>query len=1027
MRKLLLLLLSVVAWFWLASGAVPVQSDDSTRSKPAANETLVEFSRDIRPILSDNCFHCHGPDANTRKADLRLDVKEGLLGKHGDAPLIVPGKPEESELYRRLTTTESEERMPPANSGKQLNAHQRDLIKRWIEQGAKWQGHWAYNLPHKPEVPPVDEAGFVKNAIDRFILAELQARKISHVGPADRAMLLRRLSLDLTGLPPTPAEVDHFVQDKRPDFYEKTVDRLLASPHYAERMATLWLDLVRFANTDGYHGDNHRDVDLYRDYVIDAFKNNKPFDQFTREQLAGDLLPKVTEETRIASGYNRMTLSTREGGAQAKEYLAKYSADRVRSVGHVWLASTLQCCECHDHKYDPYTARDFYSLASYFADIQEIPVGEQPETTFPRANQRVELAKLDAELKELENRLQEATPDFQQRVAAWEQKLRRRSIPWVTLVPRQLSSAEGLKLDLQPDSSIKVTPGDSQYDTQSITLQTDLWGITGVRLETFADPSYPLGGPGLSEAGNFLLNELELFVDGKRVKFASANETYAQEGAKFNAGRAIDGITDDSYGWAVGGKTGRDHAAVFITREELGRPNHTSTLKVVLHETYRRRFLIGRYRISVTTAELPVHALEISPTLQAIFATPVKQRTVEQLKKLADLYREAAPEYVALRRVRDQAADRRRALIDAAPKTLVSMSGKPRMIRVLPRGNWMDDSGEPLAPAVPRFLPQGGKLDHRPTRLDLANWLTSRDNPLVARVFVNRLWKLFHGQGLVKTLDDFGAQGAWPTHPQLLDWLAVEFIESGWDVKHLVRLMVTSGTYRLSSVAPAAIRNQDPDNKWLARQGRFRLDAEMIRDLALSSSGLLVDKVGGPSVKPYQPAGYWAYLNFPQREWQADHGEGLYRRSMYTYWCRTFPHPTLRAFDAPTREECCVERPRSNTPLQSLVLLNDPIFVEAARVLAERTLQEGGADTVSRLRFAYRQVLSRSPRPDEERILTDLLGRHQKEFTEDPIATNALLRVGEHKTPKDLSKMELAAWTSVARVILNLHETITRN
>jgi hypothetical protein len=807
----------------------------------------VDFNRDIRPILSENCYACHGPDKNKRKARLRLDEKDGLFSAHGSTRLIVPGKPEESELFRRVVTTDADERMPEPKSGKKLSERETALLRKWIEQGAEWKGHWAYLKPVRPPLPAVDEAGFVRTPVDRFILARLREENLAHAPEADRATLVRRLYFDLLGLPPTPAEVAAFVNDRDPDAYEHLVDRLLASPPYGERMAMYWLDLVRYADSIGYHSDNPMNVSPFRDYVIHAFNTNKPFDRFTVEQLAGDLLPNATLEQQVASAYNRLLQTTEEGGAQPKEYEAKYAADRVRNVSAVWLGTTMGCCQCHDHKFDPFTMRDFYSLASFFADVKEASVGRrEPGIPVPSGEQAAALKKLNEEMAPLQKILATPRPDLAAGQAKWEASL--------------------------PLAELRKLP--------------------------------------------------KALVD-------------------------------------------------------------------------------------------------------ALLVEPAK-RTPQQKEEVAAHYRTLAPE---LKPTRDHLAALQRqkdSLDKAIPKCLISVSGPPRVVHILPRGNWLDESGEVMSPATPKALPPLGVADRRATRLDLARWLVSRDNPLTARVFVNRLWKLCYGQGLSKSLEDLGSQGEAPTHPELLDWLAVEFMDSGWDVKHMVKLLVLSGTYRQSSKPSAEQKERDPYNRLLARQARFRLDAEVVRDNALALSGLLVEKVGGPSVKPYQPAGYWSALNFPPREWQNDKGDGLYRRGLYTHWQRTFLHPSLLAFDAPSREECCVERPRSNIPQQALVLLNDPTYVEAARLFAERIVKEGGTGVEGRVKWALASALSRPPRDEEVKVLAALYTRHAAEYGQDREAARKLLGTGDHPLPKDADVAELAAWTSVARAILNLHETITR-
>ena len=817
----------------------------SSEGADAVTGTRIQFNRDIRPILSENCFVCHGPDNNLRKADLRLDREKDVLADRDGTRVIVPGKPVESELFRRLTYAEPGKRMPPAKTNKRLSAEQIELVRRWIEQGGKYEQHWSLIAAHKPVLPEVKNLAWARNAVDRFILSRLERHGLQPSAEAERRTLIRRLSFDLTGLPPTPAEVDFFLADKDPRAYENLVERLLSSPHFGERLAMHWLDLVRFADTCGYHSDNHRDLYLYRDYVIKAFNANMPFDRFTTEQLAGDLLPGAGREQKIASGYNRLLQTTEEGGAQPKEYMAKYAADRVRNVSGVWLGMTMGCAECHDHKFDPFTTKEFYRFEAFFADIQERAVGRQEQTPVPSKQQAEQLRKLAEAIAPLQKLLATSTPELEKGQAQWE---------------ASLNGTKGLPKDI---------------------------------------------------------------------------------------------------------------VAVLALPEAKRNPKHKQDLS-------------GYYRTNV------------APSLK------------EAREKLAPLQKQKED------------------LVRNIPATLVAMSAPPRTMRVLRRGNWLDDSGEAVTAGVPAALPSIKVEKRQPNRLDLARWLTAPDNPLTARVFVNRLWLTYFGQGIVKTPDDFGAQGAWPTHPDLLDWLAVEFRDSGWNIRHMIELMVLSSTYRQSSRVTGELRHKDPYNQLLARQARFRIDAELVRDDALAVSGLLVRKVGGPSVKPYQPVGYWQFLNFPKRTYVADRGPEQYRRGMYTYWQRTFLHPSLLAFDAPSREECTVERPRSNTPLQALVLLNDPTYVEAARTLAENMMR-AGSYSEARLHFAFRRAVARKAQPEEVKLLTALYQKHLQEYRQDIKAAAGLLHVGDRPMPKDLPEPELAAWTSVARVILNLHETITRD
>ncbi len=831
----------------------------------------VDFARDIRPLLSDNCFACHGPDAKQRKADLRLDTREGALVYIDGTSAVVPGKPSESELVRRVTTDDEDDLMPPPDSGKKLDATQKALLQRWIAGGAEYELHWSYKPVTRPMPPRVKNGSFVLNDIDRFVLATLRAKGHDPARTADRRTLIRRLSFDLTGLPPTWEQVRAFVADSSPRAFGKLVDRLLASPHYGERMAIYWLDLVRYADTMGYHSDNEQTKPLYREYVIDSFNDNLPFDQFTREQLAGDQLPGSTRRQLIASGYNRLNMTTREGGSQPKEYIAIYLGDRVRNVSGVWMATTLGCTECHDHKFDPFTSRDFYSLGAFFSDLEETPVGPQKYTPLPTPAQQAKVDKLKKQIPVLEAVLNTQTPALDDALARWE-------------------SAQAERIASEPSAE------------------------------------------------------------------ADANGTEPA-------------VSD--------GKPTADSAA---PPKKIGE----------------------------------------------ILAVPLAKRSDEQKKKLAAHYRTFAPELAAARKELVDLKERIKRLEKAFPTSLVSVRlGKPRTVRILPRGNWQDESGPEVQPTVPARL-KLADTESRAKRSDLADWVVSKDNPLTARVMVNRLWALCFGRGLAMPLDDFGAQGTPPTHPELLDWLAADLMDHGWDIKRTMKLLVTSGAYRQSSIADAKTLAADPLNKWLARQGRWRLDAEMVRDNALAVSGLLAKPIGGASVKPYQPVGYWKHLNFPKRKWAPDSGVSQYRRGLYTFWCRTFLHPSMLAFDAPTREGCVAERTRSNTPQQALVLLNDPTYVEASRVFAERILQHGGDTDGERLAWAFERALSREPSAGERDILLRLAGERAAHFAARAGAAKAAASAGEWPAATALKPERVAAWAAVSRAILNLYETTSR-
>lgn len=1016
----------------------------------SAQESLpavVEFNRDVRPILSDNCFYCHGPDKNKREADLRLDTESGLLGSEGHSAAVIPGKPEESELIRRITSADPEQKMPPVKSGKVLSERDISLLQRWIEQGGRFEGHWSFLPIRNPAPLSGNDVHRTAAEIDRMVETSQADHHLNMSAEADRITLIRRLSADLIGLPPAIEEVDAFAADQSPEAYEKVVDRLLASPHFGERLAIWWLDLVRYADTVGYHGDQPVSVSPFRQYVIDAFNANKPWDQFTIEQLAGDLLPEPTREQRIASGYNRLGMMSAEGGVQDKEYLARYIAERVRNVSGTWLGVTMGCCECHDHKFDPLTTKDFYRMEAFFADIRErgLYSGANsdgnwgPFIKVPTEQQAAELARLDQQIANTRKILDTDTAELASAQQDWESA----QVPWIPVVPKTMSSKEGAQLSPRADGAILVSEKNADTDTYTLTIDDLPDAITALRLEVLPDDSLPQKGPGRAGNGNFVLSELVLKVkpaDGAEVvvPLQNASATYEQTGAaqanpykKWAAEAAIDGDAKGrTWGWAIMEQAGRPNYAVFETASDLTLPDGATLIIEMAQNLDNPGHNIGCFRFSAATAPRPIRAADAPPAnLVATLAKPGDQRTDQERGELAAFYRTIAP---LLQPVRDQLATlekQRKELDETIPSSLITEAVSPRMVRVLGRGNWMDETGDIVQPGFPEALSAGyvAPTDRPLNRLDLARWITSSENPLASRAIVNRLWKIFFGAGLSRKLDDLGAQGEWPSHPQLLDFLADDFRSHGWNIKRHIKAMVMTRTYRQSSLADHRVRESDPGNRWLARQNRFRLEAELVRDNALAVSGLLVRTVGGQSVYPYQPAGYWAYLNFPTREWQNSTGDSLYRRGIYTHWQRQYLHPGLLAFDAPSREECTADRPRSNTPLQSLVLLNDPCYVEAARAFAELILREGGTQTADRLQFAFRRAVSRIPSADEVQVLENLLSKHLAEYQAQESAAAAVLSVGTKPVPAELPAAELAAWTSVARTILNLHEVITRN
>lgn len=989
----------------------------------------IEFNRDVRPILSDNCFYCHGPDKNHRDGKMRLDIREEALAKEA----FVPGKPEASELINRILTTDADDLMPPPESHKKLSERDKEILKRWIAQGAAYQLHWSYEKPVKAAVP----AG--QNGVDVLVQKRLREVGFKSSPEADRRTLIRRLYSDLIGLPPTPQEVATFESDPSPDACGHLVERLLGNPHYGERMAIGWLDVVRFADTAGYHSDNPRNVWPYRDWVIKSFNDNKRFDRFTLEQVAGDLLPDSNQETKVGSAFNRLLLTTEEGGAQAKDYEQRMLTDRVRAVGAAWLGQTTGCCQCHDHKFDPLTQRDFYSLGAFFADIKEAIIGRREEgMTVLRPEDQKRSEEINKRLVDLKAEFNKPRPDLAAAQAVWEKEAALAAATdgmWQTLKPLTTATArKNVTLKADKDDIVRATidakrnarnqnDGSDEY---LITVKTAQKGVTGFRIDALKDKS---PGIGLAGNGNFVLNEVSVSsVKKAPVKLARASATYAQ--ADFPAAAAIDGIADQkATGWAALGGTGSDQALYLELAEPLDEPQATLTFKLTFG--WGENHEISNLRISTTTAPKPVQAPGATipgKEIAAILKIAPGQRTPAQKAQIETAFKQVAPELNALR-TKIAGVEKERADFDkTAPKCLVSISTpEKRTVRILPRGNWMDESGEIMKPAVPQFLPQPKVEGRELTRLDLAQWLISRDNPLTARTVMNRMWKQFFGTGLSKVLDDLGAQGEPPVNPALLDWLACEFMDSGWDVKHMVRTVVTSHTYLQVSTAGKELMAADPYNRELARQSRFRVDAELVRDNALAVAGLLVPKIGGPSVKPYQPARYWENLNFPTREYENDAGESQYRRGLYTWWQRSFLHPSLLAFDAPSREECAAERNRSNIPQQALVLLNDPTYVEAARSFAARIVNECKGDTEQRITWAWLQGLQRKPSADEMKIMTELFAKHLAEYKKEPGDAEALLKTGLAPMPAGLDRSELAAWTHVARVVLNLHETITRS
>jgi len=1020
----------------------PVHAGEADSAPPAP----IDFNRQIRHILSENCFACHGPDEKARKAKLRLDTKEGAFSKlKGDAHVLVPGRPEQSELFLRITAHEEKERMPPKKSGKHLTVVQIDLMRQWIKEGAEWSKHWSFIPPQRPPLPKVKDASWARNAVDHFILARIESEGLKPSPEANKETLIRRLTFDLTGLPPTPAEIDAFLVDKSPNAYEKLVDRLLASPHFGERLALDWLDAARFADTHGYHIDSARDMTAWRDWVIKAFNDNKPFDAFTVEQLAGDLLPNATMEHKIASGFNRNNMINFEGGAIPEEYQAAYIVDRVNTTGTVWLGLTVGCAQCHDHKYDPIKQKEYYQLYAFYNNIPENGLDGQkgnavPVLKLPSPDQQKKLDELAAKVKKLEQKTTEPIPEVDAAQLAWEKiAANDNKVEWTVLDPREFKSKGGATLTKLKDLAIFATGTNPEKETYAVIARTDQADITGIRLEALPDDSFPAKGPGRSANGNLVMTDFRVAAGGLPLKLKKATADHSQD--NFPISLAID--DNPNTGWAILPEVGKPHTAIF----ELEQPiKGTSGVELTITLDFQSVFAqhqIGKFRLAVSNAKDPHQSNKLPDKVREVLALAPDKRNDSQKSELRGYYRtNVSPE---IKKLSEQLANLRKSREELDKKVPTAMvmqeMPKPRDTFMLIRGQY-DKHGDKVTAGLPTSLGALPK-DTPANRLGLAKWLVDPSNPLTARVTVNRFWQMFFGAGIVKTAEDFGSQGELPSHPELLDWLAVEFMTPSerplgggskihWDVKAMLRLIVTSSTYRQASNVTPALQEKDPENRLLARGSRLRLQAELIRDQALAISGLLNDEIGGRSVSPYQPAGLWEELafrqdndNFSAQVYVQGHGKDLYRRTMYTFWKRTSPPPTLTTFDAPDRETCTVRRSRTNTPLQALVLMNDPTYVEASRKLAERIMTEAKT-TEERISLAFRLATARSPKAEETTILKKIFEQQLGTYQKDEKAAIKLLSVGESKRNEKLNPSELAAWSIVASVVLNLDETVNK-
>lgn len=1074
------LTLSIGAWTLSAALlAQPQSGSNATASPPVNTAQLIDFNRDIRPILSDKCFACHGPDEKARKAGLRLDRKEDAFKALRDGGYaIVPGKPEESQLFIRLSSPDSKVRMPPKSTNKQLTPQEIDLVRQWIAQGAPWAEHWAYVPPQKPPLPEVRDKKWPRNPIDYFILARLEREGLKPAPEADKVTLLRRVSLDLTGLPPTPAEVDSFLADNSPDAYEKVVDRLLRSPRYGEHMARYWLDAVRYGDTHGMHLDNYREIWPYRDWVVQAFNENLPYDKFITWQLAGDLLPNPTEEQLIATGYLRCHVTTNEGGSIEEEVYVRNVVDRVENFGTVMLGMTFACAQCHDHKYDPVTMRDFYSLFAFLnsmdgPDMDGNRKDPPPVMKVATVEQKAQLKALRAQITKLQEaqkqRAAQADTDF----ARWLTKVEeeRRSVA----SPLQQVSTEGLAgyYPLDDKAGSLASNAVSKVPALQVHIRGNPQWVAGkfggaVRLDanTFLE---------MGDARQFDFERDRPFSYGGWVKLANGNGTLISKMEDANAFRGWDiFIANDTvmahviHRWPENAikvtaeeKIKRNEwTHVFVTYDGSskasglrlyinGKPakvrveadNLRDSIKNTVSVKIGRRTnshpLVGEvdeiriYNRQLSEQEVAAlaHGDPLFP-IASILATPAEKRTPQQKEQLKQFYLENfdAP-YKKLTQEVDKLRGEERRIDESLPTTLIYRErAQPRPAYILIRGEY-DRKGEQVGRNVPGFLPSL-RPEYPLNRLGLAQWLLDGNHPLTTRVAVNRFWQQVFGVGLVKTAEDFGRQGEPPSHPELLDWLAVHFRESGWNVKELMRLLVTSATYRQAATATPEKLAKDPQNRLLSRGPRHRLDGEMLRDQALYVSGLLVERLGGPPVKLPQPPGIWeavAFVGSNTREFRADTGrEKVHRRSLYAFWKRTAPPPQMTAFDAPSREACVVRRERTNTPLQALVLMNEVQYIECARALAERGIKEGGRTPEDRIGYMFRLAACRSPDAQELTTLRQTyLALHQR-YAQNVEAAKQLIQTGESKPDAHLDPVELAALTVIGNAILNLDEVLNK-
>ena len=1034
-------------------------------------ERKLEFNRDIRPILSDACFHCHGPDEKERKGGLRLDLESHAYkaGKSG-LEAIIRGNADESEIISRIHLPVNDaEHMPPPESGKSLTEEQKKTLAKWIDQGAEYQGHWAFIAPKRPEVPKTKGSD---HPIDSFLQNRLAEEGLGMQGEASKEVLIRRASLDLTGLPPTLSDIDAFLEDKSSKAYEKVLDRLLASPHYGERMSLEWLDLARYADSNGFQSDGSRDMWLWREWLIKAFNRNLPFDRFTIEQLAGDMLENPSDEQIIATGFNRNHRLNGEGGRIVEEWFVETVIDRVETTGTTWLALTMTCARCHDHKYDPISQKEFFEFFAYFNSNEESGVlaangkngfNTPPFMKVPSEQQKVKIAELDRQVTDCEKLLKSAEKKMNESLAQWISKSRDE------LLKQQNSSSQNWK-ELSDD--IVISKGGATFkktengrwlasgknpsgDTYEIRSSIGTKKLAGILIEAFPHKSFKQIGLGRSGNGNFVLTGLDVRLESKSqkksplvLKLESAKASYAQK--DYPPDQVIRNASNltkkNSKGWAVHGFDSsklKSARAMFLAKSPIDVPEDAELIITMYHKSSFTDHNIGNFKIyyaDYTEVTLDGGSSMPKGVIAALEKEPNALNAAER-KALQQYFREKVPNPVSIAKSNlEKSKKAKDAFMAKVPSTMIMKEKtKPKAAFILNRGEY-DQPAEEVTRALPAVLPplpKGSSND----RLGLAQWLVSGDHPLTARVWVNRVWERLFGVGIVKTSENFGSQAEWPVHPELLDWLSVEFVKptvlpkvsgkpaQSWDMKSMIKFIMLSDAYKQKSSAPENLFKQDPENRLLARGPRMRLKGELIRDQALFISGLLVPDLGGPSVRPYMPKGVWSETNRygNLRNYEADKGDGLYRRTMYTFWKRTAAPPSMLLFDAPNREVCNPKRSRTNTPLQALALMNEVTFVEAARALAEQMIIKGGDSPKQRISTGYRMATGMTPDSETLKIMVENYKRRNLEFKKDTEAAKSLVKAGASSYDTSLAVDELAAYTVTANVLLNLDQVLTKN